>query len=242
MGSKSRIAKFIVPIIQSHIDSSHASEYIEPFVGGANVIDKIVCANKFGSDVNQELISLLEYAQAGNALPDTITRADYNDVREHQYAGKYPSWYVGCVGFLASYNGRYFDGGYAQPGYEHSKSGSRYRDYYKEARNNLIKQSESTLFKDILFSCRDYCEWVNVKNSVVYLDPPYSGVKQFQNSKSFSHTRFWEWAEEMSKNNIVLVSELAAPESWKCIWEKPVSRSIKSTDKTKAVEKLFVHN
>lgn len=34
MGSKSRIAKYIVPIIQSCIDENNITEYYEPFVGG----------------------------------------------------------------------------------------------------------------------------------------------------------------------------------------------------------------
>lgn len=34
MGSKSRIAKYIVPIIQSYIDNNNINTYIEPFVGG----------------------------------------------------------------------------------------------------------------------------------------------------------------------------------------------------------------
>ena len=34
MGSKSRIAKDIVPIIQSYIDDNNCRLYIEPFVGG----------------------------------------------------------------------------------------------------------------------------------------------------------------------------------------------------------------
>lgn len=43
MGSKSRIAKYIVPIIQSYIDNNNIKKYFEPFLGGANVIDKINC-------------------------------------------------------------------------------------------------------------------------------------------------------------------------------------------------------
>ena len=43
MGSKSRIAKYIVPIIQKYIDENRITTYFEPFVGGANVIDKIDC-------------------------------------------------------------------------------------------------------------------------------------------------------------------------------------------------------
>ena len=43
MGSKNRLAKDIVPIIQSYIIRGGVSLYIEPFTGGANVIDKILC-------------------------------------------------------------------------------------------------------------------------------------------------------------------------------------------------------
>lgn len=34
MGSKSRIAKYIVPIIQKHIDNNDYQCYAEPMVGG----------------------------------------------------------------------------------------------------------------------------------------------------------------------------------------------------------------
>ena len=47
-GSKSRIAKYIVPIIQKCIDDNEIIKYIEPFVGGANVIDKIACVTRGG--------------------------------------------------------------------------------------------------------------------------------------------------------------------------------------------------
>lgn len=42
MGSKSRIAKEIVSIIQSYIDNNTINNYYELFAGGANVIDKIL--------------------------------------------------------------------------------------------------------------------------------------------------------------------------------------------------------
>jgi len=47
-GSKSRIAKYIVPIIQDYIDRLDRPIYFEPFVGGANVIDKVDCAVRVG--------------------------------------------------------------------------------------------------------------------------------------------------------------------------------------------------
>ena len=41
MGSKRRIAKYIVPIIREIAQQENVSSYVEPFVGGANLIDKI---------------------------------------------------------------------------------------------------------------------------------------------------------------------------------------------------------
>ena len=41
MGSKSRIVKDIVPIIQKYINDSGYKKYLEPFGGGMNVIVNI---------------------------------------------------------------------------------------------------------------------------------------------------------------------------------------------------------
>lgn len=82
MGSKSRIAKYIVPILQECIDSNHVTTYIEPFVGGGNVIDKIRCQERIGSDINPYLIALLKRVQEGKPLLDEVSRDTYNLVRD----------------------------------------------------------------------------------------------------------------------------------------------------------------
>ena len=41
MGSKSRIAKYIVPIIQKYINDNHIDTFIDAFVGGGSVIQNI---------------------------------------------------------------------------------------------------------------------------------------------------------------------------------------------------------
>lgn len=56
MGSKSRIKKHIVPILQNLIDTNGIETYIEPFVGGANIIDSIDCPNRIGGDLHDKLI------------------------------------------------------------------------------------------------------------------------------------------------------------------------------------------
>lgn len=242
MGGKGRIAKHIVPIIQAYIDNlQNCNGYLEPFVGGANVIDKIKCEHKYGSDLNEYLIALLKYVACGGELYNSVSKDLYNSARKCFYENKigdFEPWQIGCIGFLASYNGRFFDGGYAKPTIEKTKYGEKYRNYYQEAKNNLMNQAP--LLKDVDFESMDYRE-INpsIKNFVIYCDPPYANVKQFKNSTNFNFDEFWDYVRMWSRNNIVLVSELSAPADFECIWEKPVSRSIKATDKSVAVEKLF---
>lgn len=44
----------------------------------------------------------------------------------------------------------------------------------------------------------------------------------------------------MSENNIVIVSELNAPDDFECIWEQPVTRTQDNRKRETSVEKLFV--
>ena len=111
VGSKNRLAKDLVPIIQSYIDKYNITDYYEHFCGGANIIDKIKCQNKYGSDIHPYLIALLKQTQIDTSVfPETISEDEYRLVRDNKEA--YPDWYVGLVGFCASYNAKWF-GGYA---------------------------------------------------------------------------------------------------------------------------------
>ena len=241
MGSKSRIAKYIVPIIQSYIKEGDI--YIEPFAGGMNVIDKVKAKDRIAYDINEYLIALFLHIKNGGELLDVVDRKLYCDVRSSYKNDDciYPKWMVGNVGFLASYNGRWFDGGYAKSGYEKTKNGMRFRDYYKESKNNLEAQAEN--LKDIMFISNDYrCLNINnIKNAVIYCDPPYKNTKKYKNSENFDYNEFWDAMRLWSKDNIVIVSELEAPDDFIKIWEKSVSRSIKVDNKVKSTEKIFIH-
>ena len=81
LGSKAKIAKDIVPIIQSYIDNNSIEQYWEPFVGGANIIDKINCKVRVGTDIHPQLIALLQQAQTDiSVFPDTISEEEYKEV------------------------------------------------------------------------------------------------------------------------------------------------------------------
>lgn len=237
MGSKARIAKYILPIIQKRLVDYDIHTYIEPFAGGMNMIDKVQCDNKIASDNNKYLIEIFRNLSQIQDLPDFITKEHYSEVRECFNKGLniYPDWYIGAVGFLASYNGRFFDGGYS--GIVHTKANTE-RNYYDEAKRNLLEQIHK--LQNVSFQYGDYEElYFDKEDCLFYCDIPYKDVKQYGTSKNFNYDRFWNWAEKMSKNNIILVSEHQAPDNWECIWSQEVKRTIDNTKRVKAVEKLF---
>ena len=75
MGSKNRIAKHILPIILK--DRKENQYYVEPFVGGANMIDK-VGGLRIGSDVNKYLIALWKGMQQNLDRPYIIDKELYS--------------------------------------------------------------------------------------------------------------------------------------------------------------------
>ncbi len=237
MGSKSRIIKHIAPIIQEYVDRSDKHFYYEPFCGGCNVIDHIQATRRFASDKQQYLIALYQNLDKLSKLPNFVTKEHYDSVRNCFNSGgqEYEDWYIGAIGFLASYNGRFFDGGYA--GLVHTKSGID-RDYYAEAKRNL--EAQAIHLDGIQFKCMDYREAGDTSGFVIYCDPPYHGTKQYGISKNFDHTAFWEWVRQKSKTNTVLVSEHNAPPDFKCIWEQELLRTIDNSKRVPIIERLFM--
>ena len=234
VGSKNRLSKELAPIIQSYITEDTVA-YIEPFVGGANMIDKIKHNNKIGSDAHKELIALLNYARDNSELlPTTISEAEYKKVKQNQ--DSYESWYAGLVGFCGSFGAKYF-GGYAR-----NKKGDTNGEWSAGAIKNLKKQSE--LFKNIKFEHKSFLDYNpdEYKNCVFYLDPPYRKTLSYSTGK-FPYEEFDKWAIELAKSNTVLISEYEMPEDkFECIWSKDTTVSITNQGdikNKKRVEKLF---
>lgn len=84
VGSKNKLSKDLAPIIQSYI-TDDTTGYLEPFVGGANMIDKIKCPIRIGCDIHKQLIELLKYAQKNNdKLPERILENEYKEVQKNK--------------------------------------------------------------------------------------------------------------------------------------------------------------
>lgn len=223
MGSKRRLSKHIIPILQKYIDAYDIKTYIEPFVGGANIIKNIKCKKRVGYDINKYLTALLSYAR-DNELPDYVTREEYHAVRLNK--DKYPDWYVGFVGFCSTYMAIFF-AGYAGMYYDNG----RLRDRVKETIRN-IKNDD---FSGIEFHTADY-KTLDFQNSLIYCDPPYKGTTKYS-TPDLNYEEFYDWCRKQSEKNIVVVSEYQMPDDFEVIFEKQINNALK---KVKVSEKLFL--
>ena len=131
MWSKNRIAKHLLPIILK--DRKENQWYVEPFVWGANMIDK-VDGNRLWTDSNEFLISFLcELSYWRFEFNKFYTREEYNDIRYNFY--KYPYHEIWYVWINCSYWWSWFES-YAWK----SQTTKWERNYQEEAIKNIKKQ------------------------------------------------------------------------------------------------------
>lgn len=226
MGSKNRHAKELLPIILEN--RGLEQWYVEPFVGGFNMIDK-VSGKRLANDSNFYLIELFKAIQNGWEPPSNVTEAEYISVKNDK--NNYPPYLVGFIGFGCSYSGKWF-GGYARG----NASSGEPRNYALESKKNILKQNIDGI---VIFN-KNYLELEIPENSVIYCDPPYAGTTKYKDD--FDHQVFWDWVREQDANgHDILVSEYNAPDDFACIWEKTVNNTlVKDTGSKQGIERLFI--
>jgi DNA adenine methylase len=226
MGSKNRIAKHLLPIM---LENRNGRTWVEPFVGGANMIDK-VDGERIGADYNEYLITLFKGIQNGFTPPNKVSEDEYKEARLNRIITPLVSF----IGFGCSYSGKWF-GGYARG----NTNKGQPRNYCLESKKNILKQSEN--LKGVEFIHSSYQDLEIPPNSLIYCDPPYKGTTGYKDK--FNHSDFWEWCRTKTKEgHQVFVSEYNAPSDFKSIYSKEVNSSLtKDTGSKKANEQLFVY-
>jgi DNA adenine methylase len=229
LGSKNRIAKYILPIMLEYREEGMV--WVEPFVGGANMIDKVE-GKRLGSDLNEYVISLLNQMSKPNFKAPKIDEEKYNDIKE--YESQYPRWITGYAGTQLSFGATWFGS------YRRDNTGKR--NYCLEAQRNVNNQSKN--LQGVEFVNYSYDELpINTDNALIYCDPPYNTkATKGKYKDEFDHIMFWKWCREMSdRGHTVFVSEYNAPNDFVCVWEKEISQRMNNNVKTKkTVEKLFI--
>lgn len=222
-GGKQRISKYIINVLNEHRKENQT--LIEPFVGGCNVISKM-SGKKYCYDINEYLIEMYKAVQNGWTPPITITKEQYDYIKNNKNEDKA---LTGFVGIGCSYSGKWF-GGYAK-----NNTG---RNYCMNAHNSIMKQVND--IKDVTFECKDYRE-LNPKGALIYCDPPYKNTTKYSIIGNFDTNEFWNVMREWSKYNTVIISEYEAPDDFKCIKEIRTKTDIRNKDgkRENRIEKLF---
>lgn len=231
MGSKNRIAKHILPIMVKAAQDNGITKWVEPFVGGGNMIDKV--PNNFrriGIDYNAHTIeALIAIRDLVDRLPNEVTVEYYNSLK-----GTNPDPITSLIRFGASFGGK-FENGYAR---SFTNKGIP-RNNWDEAKRNARKQSPNLQGVDLLIG--SYEEYSYLEDCLIYCDPPYEGTTSYKTGK-FDHEKFWEWCRSMGKNNLVFISEYKAPSDFVLVWEGDIKTNFASQRRSathKATEKLF---
>jgi len=234
MGSKNRIAKYILPLILK--DRKPGQWYVEPFVGGANIIDKVT-GNRLGADNNHHIIAALLLIRDNlELIPKNNTEFTEDDYKNCRCNHNFSYGLIGYAGIAFSFSGKWF-GGWARG----KNNKGELRDYVAEQYRAAVKQNKA------LQGCKllpiSYTD-INIPPlSIIYCDSPYEGTTQYKDK--FNHKHYWNWCcEQVVKGHKVFISEYNAPNDFTCIWKQGLNCSVtrKGIHRKKATEKLFVHN
>lgn len=231
LGSKSRVANLFLPIMLAEARKRGIDTWVEPFVGGGNMIDKVPPQQfrRLGFDVDIHAVNALRAIRDGHVeLPKTCDEATYRSIRGGTFSNGVNSW----LRFVCSFGGK-FDAGFA-----------RFvgRDFCAEAWRNAQKQGP--LLNNVFLQVRSYEEvLVTCEPVLLYCDPPYGNTTKYA-SGGFDSARFFDWCrKQRDAGHLVFVSEYAAPEDFRLVKEATVKTTFAS-QRTKAThqatEKLFM--
>jgi DNA adenine methylase len=224
---KSRIAKDIAAIVNQAIADNGVRHYYEPFVGGCNIVPKVVCDYRYASDANQALVTLYRAWQDG-WRPERVTEAGYARLK----ATKDPNdQYTAFAGFGMSFGGKWFGGWARQKGY----------DFFDGTVRGVDKRIGDC--EDVSFLHCSYADLRIEPGSVVYCDPPYAGTTCAFGTEPFDTDAFLGWAERASgEGNVVFVSEYKIDRpGFREVWAKGLQAKMSggTTSGAERTERLY---
>lgn len=228
LGGKFKLRKPISEIINKHYEPDRT--FVSLFCGACNVESLVNFDNIILNDKNEYLMAMWQDFFNGREFKNKISKEEYYYIKEHCKDDK---GLYGLIGFGSSFSGKFW-GGYA------SGEGRNFAD---EAIRGNIKITNNLKKHNTILSNKDYKDVKIPINAVVFCDPPYFNTTKYSKGMSIDYTEFWNYMRELSKSNLVFISEEQAPEDFIPIFEKEQRRFVcRDKDNQKiSTEKLFVH-
>ena len=210
IGGKKKIGEEISNIIKNVCDILEKENkieikgYCEPFCGMMGVyqhipgiFEKHKPKLKFkAGDRNHYIIKLWKGLQNGYRPPTTCSKSEYTQLKKSNNK-TLKGIFLGFAGAIRGV----------------------FRSTFME--RNIATQSEQCikigkLIKNVQLSDGEYHQYSNLKNYIIYCDPPYRdrvtpyAIGEKYDTR-FDYDKFTEWCKSMSKDNIIFVSEYKKP-------------------------------
>jgi len=219
-GGKKRIGQEIAQIIYQVVTDIEKEAgikykgYCEPFCGMLGVYQHIPELFKdhkpplkyLAGDRNDELVLMWKAVQKGWKPPTKCSKTEFEKLKKSPKKSPKKSFIGHAASIRGVYMGCYFD------------------------RNNIPHQQKSVVeigkkVKALNFKGGDYTQFTNLKDFVIYCDPPYLDTLHIYKTEGkydtfFDSKKFYEWCKKMSEHNLVFVSEFKMPKEFKKIWTK----------------------
>jgi len=231
-GGKQRIGKIIAEVIAEKVKETdiEIQGYCEPFCGMLGVYQHIPQYFEErqmlyrAGDTNESVIMMWQQAQQGWVPPISCSESTYNRLKNQKGSSAEKAY----IGYQFSFGGQYFIGYNGKYG-----NATSYRSVPKK-----VSKIANEL-KDVDFTTGPYTQFSNLRNHVIYCDPPYANTKCTYPGK-FDSNSFWNWVREMSKTNVIFVSEYIAPDDFECIYENKKKIHCSAKRVSSGFEKLFM--
>lgn len=219
-GGKTKQAKYIVPFINNCIKENNIQNYYEPFCGGLNVLDKVICKNYYANDIDEDLIAFYQYIKNGGEPLSNITKEDYNNIKNGT-----DKVARGNAKYLASFGGKPWGG------YSGTDKRAPTKTRYMSSLTTFKKQIPNIINTN--FTSIDYKKIQFLSNSFIYLDPPYKNTTGY--TVEINYGEYYKWVLEISKNNFVIASEYNMPNNFTCFYKIPVKQSLAANNNKKEI-------
>ena len=205
-GGKKRIGEDIAKVIKQVSDQVEQNikftfkGYVEPFCGMLGVYRHVPelfrdHGTKFkyrAGDINESVIKMWKATQEGWKPPTKCSEKRFYQLKGN---GK-SSAEKGFIGHACAYRSTYFSTFF-------DKANIKY------ASEQVIHTSK--LVSKVEFKNCSYQQFSKLKGYIFYCDPPYLVGSNYMDEthtfQTFDYEAFYKWTEEMSKNNLIFISE-----------------------------------
>ena len=129
-------------------------------------------------------------------------------------------------------------------GYKQTETYKRSIEKYKrlEQLQQLQQLERLQKLNKIKVTNKSYHTFSDVSGAILYLDPPYEGSHQKSYINSFDSQEFYDWAFEMAKTNIVIISSYSiSDERFEVVYSfDKAHRTVQGGARNDKCEKLFM--